>query len=347
MNRIEQFFVKPYFSIIHTLNVIDENAKGIALVVDEDSKLLGTVTDGDIRRALIRGDDLRSTIDSLYNKDFKYVYEDEKENSNEIMAEYKIRFIPVLNRKGVLVDFIEPDNFQYVNEKKNPVLIMAGGLGTRLRPLTDDIPKPMLKVGDKPILQTIIEQFKAKGYRNILLSVNYKSEIIENYFRDGKDFGVDITYIREDKRLGTGGAIKLAEQYLNMPFFVINGDILTNLNFDKMMALHLKNNFNMTIGARNYEIQIPYGVLNVDKLEVSSLEEKPIVNFLVSGGVYALSPQVLKFIPEDEFYNITDLINVLTKENYTVGSYPIEEYWMDIGKLNDYYQANEDIKKFF
>jgi dTDP-glucose pyrophosphorylase len=347
MSEMQEFLVRPYFSIIQTLNVIDNNARGIALVVNEEGKLLGTITDGDIRRALIKGESLRAAIEEIYCRHSRFVYEDEKDKANEIMKEFKIRFVPVLNRSGVVIDFIEPDNIEYINEKSNPVLIMAGGLGTRLRPLTDDIPKPMLKVGDKPILETIINQFRLKGYKNILLSVNYKSEIIENYFRDGNDFGVSIRYIKETKRLGTGGAIKLAEEYLTKPFFVINGDILTNLNFDKMMTVHTKNNFNMTIGTRNYEIQVPYGVLNINDLCVTSLEEKPIVNFFVNGGIYTLNPEILKFIPRDEFYNITDLINVLTKENYRIGSYPIEEYWMDIGKLNDYYQANEDIKKYF
>jgi len=348
MAYLDNLLVTEQTTIIETLKKIDSNAKGIAIVVSDNKELLGTITDGDIRRAIIDGAGTSSTITKIYNKKCKYLLDNyDKKDIENIFKNDKIRFIPIIDQYNVVIDLLEVDNDNFSVYRDNPVLIMAGGLGTRLRPLTNDLPKPMLKVGGKPILETIIEQFKIKGYKNILLSVNYKSEIIENYFRDGSDFGVSIKYIREDKRMGTAGAIKLAEQFLNKDFFVINGDILTNVCFSRLLEYHQQNNFKMTIGARNYETQIPYGVLNIDDTCVTSIEEKPIVNFYVNGGIYVLSPDTLKYIPKNDYFDITELINKVLENKDKVGSYPILEYWMDIGQLKDYYKANEDIKKYF
>lgn len=261
----------------------------------------------------------------------------------------KIKLIPVVDKYKKVIGYYEIDDFINYNtmEKDNPVLIMAGGLGTRLKPLTDEIPKPMLRVGNKPILQTIIEQFKEFGFTNILISVNYKADIIENYFRDGKDFGVSIKYIKETKRLGTAGAIKLAEKYLDGSFFVINGDILTNVNFHNLLQYHENSGAAMTIGSRTYETQVPYGVLSVDEACVTSLHEKPVYSYVVSGGIYVLNSEVIKNIPNNEYFDITELINKLMNGNEKVVSFPISDYWMDIGKIEDYYKANDDIQNLF
>jgi len=205
----------------------------------------------------------------------------------------------------------------------------------------------MLIVGNKPILQIIIEQFREFGYKNIFVSVNYRSDLIKSYFRDGSDFGVSIKYIDEDKRMGTAGAIRLAEKYLDKTFFVVNGDVLTNVNFERLLEYHISSKFNMTIGTRNYEMQVPYGVLNAEESLVTSLEEKPVYNFIVSGGIYVLKPEIVKYIPKDEYYDMTQLIDSLIEKKNKIGSFPIEEYWMDIGKLEDYHKANEDMKKYF
>ena len=341
-------FVEENSTIIDTLKEINENTKGIALVVDENRVLIGTITDGDIRRAILAGLPITSSIREVYNKNCRFVLQGTSlEVIERIFENDKLRFIPVVNEAHIVVNYYEANNLGESLDRDNAVLIMAGGLGKRLKPLTDDIPKPMLKIGDKPILQTIIEQFRDKGFKNILLSVNYKSEIIESYFRDGSDFGVRIKYIKEEKRMGTAGSIKLAEENLKKPFFVINGDILTNVDFQAILDYHIENNFIMTIGSRSYEMQVPYGVLNLDENCVTSLEEKPVVSFYVSGGIYVLNPETLPFIPENAHYDITELINNISKEKYKIGSYPIQDYWMDIGHLKDFYKANEDIKKYF
>lgn len=348
MDKFNNIFIFENNSIIDALNKINDNNTGTVIVIDEDRKLLGTLTDGDIRRALINNLPLCSSIENIYNRNCKYVCGNFSEEDIQSILKMYIKVIPVVDTNKIVIDYVELKDFFYKEDsKENSVLIMAGGLGTRLRPLTDDIPKPMLKVGDKPILQIIIEQFRKYGYKNIFISVNYKSDFIKSYFRDGSDFGVNIKYIEENKRLGTAGAIRLAEKYLGNSFFVINGDILTNVNFESLMEYHTKHKFDMTIGSRSYEMQVPYGVICMKELCVTSLDEKPIYNFIVNGGVYVLNPNIIKNIPKDEYYDITQLINMLINENRRIGSFPIEEYWMDIGKIEDYHKANEDIKNIF
>lgn len=348
MKNLEELLVTKDTTIMESLIKINSSKKDIVIVVEKGNRLLGTLTDGDIRRAIIMGMSPHCSIENVYNKSCRFLkipYSDEQ--VSDIFMDKNIKCIPITNENIEVVDYIECNEYKFEKvSKDNPVLIMAGGLGTRLKPLTDDIPKPMLLVGGKPILETIIEQFKSCNFKNILISVNYKSDIIENYFRDGSDFGVNIKYIREDKRMGTAGAIKLAEDYLCKPFFVINGDILTNVRFNKLLDYHVNNKFDFTIGARNFEMQVPYGVIKIDGLTVTSLEEKPKFNFFVNGGIYVLNPSLLSYIPKDEYFDITELINILISKNYSVGSFPIQEYWMDIGQLKDYYKANEDIKKF-
>jgi dTDP-glucose pyrophosphorylase len=350
MKNISEMLVNESTTIIDTLSVIDTNSKGIAVVIDSKGKLLGTITDGDIRRAIIQGKSVKENIEDIYNKTCKYALKkDITKGLLNSLKVLKIKFLPIVDEDMIFIDYLEVDDMLTNVElvKDNPVLIMAGGMGTRLKPLTDEIPKPMLLVGGKPILETIIEQFRSQGFTNIYISVNYKSEIIEDYFRDGKDFGVSITYIKESKRMGTAGAIKLAEKYLDKPFFVVNGDILTKVNYKRLLEYHEENEFVMTIGCRNFEMQIPYGVLNINDICVTSLEEKPIVSYFISGGIYLLNTKTLEYIPQDEYFDITELINNIIKDKERIGSFPIQEYWMDIGHLNDYYKANEDIKKYF
>lgn len=314
---INKLFVNSESSIIDTLKIINFNTKGMAIVVDEANKLLGTITDGDIRRGILKGMVLTEGIEIIYNRNCKYIYSfHERGEIKDLFEEFNLKIVPVVDKDNVVVDYFEIKDLFFENNKnkENYVLIMAGGLGTRLKPLTNDIPKPMLNVGGKPILETIINQFKNKGFTNILISVNYKSEIIENYFRDGKDFGVSINYIKEEKRMGTAGAIKLAEKFFDAPFFVINGDILTNVNFEDLLDYHMENKFSMTIGSRIYEMQVPYGVLNMEEICVTSLEEKPIFRFNVSGGIYVLNPEVVKYIPEKKYFDITELINILINQ---------------------------------
>lgn len=342
--NIDKLLVKSNYSIKKSLEILDVGAKGILLLIDENRKLLGTITDGDIRRAILTGMDLNESIEKIAH------YNPISANINMPRSEIKdlfikkaIKEIPIIDDYNNIVDLISINDILLPEGKENPVVIMAGGLGTRLKELTQEIPKPMLKVGQDPMLQHIINNFKQYGYNKILLSVNYKAEIIENYFQDGYAYGVKIEYIKENKRLGTGGGIKLAKEFIDKPFFVINGDIFTNLNVDNMMNFHKSNEFDITVGTRKHSFQIPYGVIETENNIISEIREKPTIDCFINAGVYCVNPNLIENIPDDQYFEITDLINMCIKSNKKVGSYEIKEYWMDIGRLEDYNKVNDDI----
>ncbi|MFZ5354273.1 MAG: nucleotidyltransferase family protein [Bacillota bacterium] len=349
LKNVDKILVHMDDSIKAVMKTMDEGAMGIVLIVDDNKMLRGTVTDGDIRRAIINGKDLEQSVYNIMQVNFKYITQEQvnKNSVNRFFEEKLVRQLPVLNRFKQPIGIILLEDMFSLPEKNNYVVIMAGGLGSRLRPLTDEIPKPMLKVGSKPILETIIEQFKKSGFNNILISVNYKSNIIEDYFQDGSSFGVSIEYVKEKERLGTAGALRLARQYLESPFFVINGDILTNLNFNSFLDFHYEGNNDMTIATRSYNFQIPYGVINTNNDKIASLDEKPEMTFSINAGIYILNPSIIEYIPENIYYGMNDLINTTLQKQHIIGSYPLREYWIDIGHMQDYYKANEDINKYF
>ncbi|WP_010681184.1 nucleotidyltransferase family protein [Acetivibrio cellulolyticus] len=347
--KVNNILVGMDETIKNAMQVMDAGAMGIVLVVDENKMLRGTVTDGDIRRAILSGKDLDLQIHNIMQAGFTYVTEKQL-NRQQILGIFdskKIKQLPVLNQKkqptGI---YLMEDLFSHPT-KNNPVLIMAGGLGTRLRPLTDDIPKPMLKVGEKPILETIIGQFRKQGFTHIYISVNYHSSIIENYFQDGSEFGVNIEYIKEKEHYGTAGSISLMKKYVDSPLFVINGDILTNLSFCSFLTYHNECSNDITVATRNYVFQVPFGVLNCESEKISSIEEKPEFSFSINAGIYILNPDMVDYIPDNTYFAMTDLINMAIKNDKNVGNYPIREYWMDIGRTQDYYKANEEINKYF
>ncbi len=348
IQEIRKLFIKLEDSIKKAMEVIDKGSRGIALVIDNDFRLLGTITDGDIRRAILKGTSLDEAVKTIMNENFIFVSQNYSNTLVETLFMKKyVSQLPVLDDNMRIVSMIFYHEFFQKDTRDNWALIMAGGLGSRLAPLTKDIPKPMLRVGAKPLIETIIEQLKSYGYGNIILSLNYKAEVIKNYFQDGANFGVNIKYVTENKRLGTGGAIKLAEKYLDKPFFVLNGDILTKLNFEQFMNFHSTNKNKITIGTKKYEMQIPYGVVDIKDETVLDLREKPSSSYYINGGMYCLEPETIEYIPKNEFYNITQLISKYIAENKKVGSFPITEYWMDIGQMEDYNQANIDYENLF
>jgi dTDP-glucose pyrophosphorylase len=335
-------------TIKKALQIINNGAMQIALVVDENKKLLGTLSDGDIRRGLLNNLSLDDSIESIiFTTPTVCSIEDTKEKIIEIALAKKLHQIPIVDNDGKLVGIEEVDELLKPTTKTNKVVLMVGGLGTRLRPLTDHTPKSMLKVGNKPILETIILNFKKYGFINIILSVSYKSEIIEEYFRDGSNFGVNIEYIHEEKRMGTAGALSLMKDKLNEPFFVMNGDLLTNINFENMMEYHIFNKSIATMGVREYDFQIPYGVVNIKDGNIVDIEEKPIHNFFVSAGVYILDNKIIDFIPNNEFYDMPILFRKIIKKNLKSISFPIHEYWLDIGRIEEFEKANSEFYEVF
>ena len=345
---IENYCIGASSTIKETMKVIDKNLTGGALVVNENNELVGTITDGDIRRAMLKELSINDSIESTYFKNFKFVTEEHsKKKAKEYMLSNNIRQIPVIDKDKKLIDLYFLDDILSYDKKDNYVFILAGGLGTRLRPLTETVPKPMLLIGNKPILELIIEQFKEYGFNNFIISLNYKGKIIEDYFEDGKKFGVNIEYIRETKKLGTAGSIALVKEKFIKPFIVINGDILTGIDFEKFLNHHIKNKFSITVGVRNYEVNVPYGVLVTNNMLIESLKEKPTYKFNINGGVYVVNPEITKYIHENEVYNMTDLIEDSINNKCKTGIYEINEYWKDIGQIDDYRKANTDVERFF
>jgi len=345
MKDYKDILLSPESTIRETLKVIDSGAIKIGVVVDENEKLVGTVTDGDIRRGILNNLSLDDAIDSVVCKTPTVCkIGDSKEKILETAVDKKLYQIPIIDSKGKLLGIEEVDEFLKPKHKRSKVVLMTGGLGTRLKPLTNKTPKPMLRVGDKPLLESIILGFKKYGFTEIILSVSFKSEIIENYFGDGSNFGVSIKYIHENKRMGTAGALNFMRELLSEPFFVMNGDLLTNINFEYMMDYHIENSSVATMGVREYDFQVPYGVVNSKGVNIKSIVEKPVHSFYVSGGVYVLDVQVLDFVPENEFFDMPTLFEKLIDENLKCISFPIREYWLDIGNHVDFSQAQIDIK---
>ncbi len=340
MTNIEKIKLSPNATIKQALKTISKGAIKIAIVVDKKNKLLGTLTDGDIRRGFLKGLNINSSIKSIIFKKPTVVRNNySKEKLLKIALSKKIYQIPIVEKNGkfkgihILDELIEPKN------KSNKVVIMAGGRGMRLRPLTKNIPKPMLKVGNKPILQIIIEKFKKSGYKNFIICVNYKSKIIKDFFGDGSKFGVKIEYIDEKKRMGTAGALSLFKLKPKKPFFVINGDLLTNLDFEKLIDFHHEHNSKATMCISEYNIKSPYGEVKLDVENIITIAEKPVHKFFVNAGVYVLDPSCIDLVPK-KFYDMTSLFKKIIIKKNKVVSFPIGEYWLDIGRFNDYKKAN-------
>lgn len=337
--------IKECSTLLETMKIIDESSLQFAVVVDEESFLLGTVTDGDIRRGILRGEGLNVPITSIMNPNPTSAKKGQKPYKyKQLMRFKKLKQLPIVDNNNKIVDILFMDKLD-ASTNKNTVILMLGGLGTRLRPLTNDIPKPMLKIGNKPILETIVEGFKQYGYTHFIFSVNYKKEIIQDYFQNGEAFDVTIEYIEEDKRMGTAGALSLLKERPKDPFFVMNGDLLTQINFEQLMEFHLEHRSVATMCVREYEYQIPYGVIETTNTQLVSIKEKPIHRSFVNAGIYVLNPSVLDLIPIDTFYDMPTLFEQLIKLNMNTSAFPIREYWLDIGQIDDFNRANNEFKE--
>lgn len=348
MKDIKDIIINEDTSIIEVLKIIDKSSKQLVLVVNENKKLLGTISDGDIRRALLNNVSLDESIKNIY---FKYPtvanINDSRTEIINICAAKKIHQIPIVDNNGNLLGLEILDELISKKNKTNKVVLMVGGLGTRLRPLTDNIPKPMLHVGGKPILETIIDKFSNYGFVDIILCVNYKSDIIKEYFGDGSKFGVNIKYIFENKRMGTAGALSLLKSKPNEAFFVMNGDLLTNVNFEHLLDYHLDNHSAATMCVREYDFKVPFGVVKLENEKIKSIEEKPTHKFFVNAGIYMISPEVIDYIPKNEFYDMPGLFEKIIKLNKNVISFPIREYWLDIGRIEEFEKANNEYHEVF
>ncbi|MEK4885938.1 nucleotidyltransferase family protein [Bacillus sp. FSL W8-0223] len=348
MRNWKELLVPPSTSIIETMKNIDNTAAQIALVVDDDFRLLGTVTDGDIRRGILRGISLDDRVTKVMNKNpITMKKGTSKQAIKKIFQEKKLRQLPILNKNNQVVDVIFSDVLFDSLSFDNWVVLMAGGLGTRLLPLTENIPKPMLTVGTKPILQTILESFIEHGFHRFYFSVNYKREIIKDYFGNGLEWGVTIQYLDENQRLGTAGALSLFTEKPTKPIIVMNGDILTKINFQQLLQFHEESESMATMCVREYQLQIPYGVVRTEGTRLCSIEEKPIERHFVNAGIYVLNPEVLNYIPENQYFDMPSLFELLIKRQEKTNVFPIREYWLDIGKIPDFEKANLEFSEVF
>jgi dTDP-glucose pyrophosphorylase/predicted transcriptional regulator len=339
MKNIEKIKITNDSTIKQALKIISDGAIQIAIVVDKKGKLLGTLTDGDIRRGFLKGLNINSSIKSIiFKKPIIAKKNDTKEKLIKIALSKKIYQIPVVDNNFKVIGIRVLNELIKAKNKSNKVVIMAGGRGVRLRPLTKNIPKPMLKVGNKPILQILLEKFRESGYENFIICVNYKSKIIMDYFGDGLKFGVKIEYIQEKKRMGTAGALSLLKKKPKEPFFVVNGDLLTNLDFEKMLNFHHEHNSKATMCISEYNIESPYGEVKLEQENIILIDEKPIHKFFVNAGIYILDPKSLKLTPK-KFYDMPSLFKKIIANKLKTISFPLGEYWIDIGSFNDYKKA--------
>lgn len=344
--RLQEIFVPPGATIRRTIESIDAAAIEIALVVDESRRLIGTVTDGDVRRALLAGATLEDPVDGIVHRDAVTAPAGtDTAKLLALMTERGVDQVPLLDDGRVvdvafLRDLVEEDG---VAGPVHPVVLMAGGRGSRLHPLTESTPKPMLPVGDRPLLERVVDQVRDAGFSRVLIAVNYRAEMIEEHFGDGSHFGVRIDYLREDEPLGSAGALRLAGAELNQPFVVMNADLLTNVNLSALMRFHRQEDNAITVGVRQYALELPYGIAELDGTRIARLDEKPTHTFFVNAGIYAVDPVAVQLMADRTGrFDMTDLIDAALGAQLRVGGFPIREYWIDIGQLADYQRAEND-----
>lgn len=344
--------IAPSAPISEAIFKLDTNRKGIVLIVDDDSKLVGTITDGDIRRALLAGESFDSPVSVLFAyKSENYqqpVTATESAGSEQLlilMRERYVRQIPIVNAHNQVLRLVTIEELSADEELPVTAVIMAGGFGSRLRPLTDNTPKPLLPLGDRPILEWIILSIRNAGMREIIITTHYLGEQIHAHCGDGSKFGVNISYIDEDKLSGTAGPLGLLSRW-ERDYLVINGDILTQVDFRALYDYHRAHSGDMTVGLRNYKFQVPYGVAEIDGVRITAITEKPSLDFFVNAGIYILSPIVREFISKGEYLDMPDLIKRLMMAEKRVIGFPIREYWLDIGQHAQYEQAMRDIIKW-
>ncbi len=341
-------FIKENSSILDAIKAIDEGHTGIALVVDGNKKLIGVVTDTDIRKQILKGIDLELPVKNIVNRKPVVATTDMSKEEILKLAKDTLKLqIPVLDKNGIVQRIEFMSHLIASGFYDNWVILMAGGLGTRLSPLTDECPKPMVKVGGKPVLETILESFIEQGFRKFYLSVNHLKEQITEYFGDGAKWGIELNYLVENEKMGTAGALSLLPGKSERPFLVMNGDVLTKVNYKHLIDFHTDNKAVATMCVREYSFQIPYGVVKIDNNCIKEIDEKPVQNLFVNAGIYVLEQQVLKLIPENVKYDMTTLFEKIIENEMQTAVFPIREYWLDIGYHKDLTKANDDYHEIF
>jgi dTDP-glucose pyrophosphorylase len=336
--------VAPSASVREALETITKNSRQAVMVVDEGGRLVGIVTDGDIRRGLLRGVALDGRVADLMNRrPLTTPIGTARAEALALMQQRSLRHLPVVDAVGRLVDVMLFEELLRPVPVPNAAVVMAGGDGRRMRGVSEDVPKPLLRVGGKPLLEILIERLRAAGISQFFVTVRHKSELIEKHFGDGSRLGVRIRYVREEEPLGTAGALARLPESLAVPFVLVNGDILTKCDFLGMLDFHRRRRADLTVGAVPYALEVPYGVLRVDGEQLVAVDEKPRLDFLINAGVYVVEPAVVSLIPRERAFNATELVPLLKRHGRTVVAFPIREYWLDVGRDGDFHQANRDV----
>lgn len=320
---------------------LDESALQIAMVVGPDDTLLGTVTDGDVRRALLRGRDMHSPVDAImFPKPMVVPPEMGRDVVLHLMRVNKFHQLPVVDEQRRVVGLHIWNEIVAPAARDNPFVVMAGGFGKRLRPYTQDVPKPMVEVAGKPMLEHILERAKLEGFCNFVISVHYLGEVIERYFGDGSRLGIHIEYLHEERPLGTAGALAFLDPRPALPFVVTNGDVLTDIHYGEMLDFHVHHKAEATMAVRQHEWQHPFGVVRTQGLEIVGFEEKPVHRSHVNAGIYVLNPDVLSRIERGTSCDMPTLFERLKDNHRAVIAYPMHEPWLDVGRPEDLQQAN-------
>lgn len=338
-NTLKLSCLNPDRSLFDAIQALNGPAEGMAIVTDRDDKVIGVLTDGDIRRALIQAARLDAPLDPYFRRDFLYASETEsREQVLDLMQAKKIKHLPILDAAGKLIGIHMLHDLVGGAKLPNQAVIMAGGKGVRLRPITENLPKPMIPVAGRPILERLVLHLVGCGITSIHLSVNYLAEIIVEHFGDGSRYGCEIRYLHETEELGTGGALSLLPEIPADPMIVLNGDLVTQLDFASMLNFHVTSGSAATIGYRPYSHQVPFGCLDIRDDAVIGIQEKPMIERCVNAGVYVISPKVLELVPR-KFFPITDLFQTLLDRGDKVGSYEITTDWTDVGQHSELSKA--------
>lgn len=344
MKDWKNVLVSPDTSIRDTIRTIDQGALKIALVVDADNRLLGTVSDGDVRRGLLRGLDLNTSIDPIIHREpLVAPAELDRETVLQLMHANKIQQLPAVDADRRVVGLYLWDELMVPSQRSNLMVIMAGGLGSRLRPHTETCPKPLLPVGGKPMLEHIIERAKAEGFQSFVLAIHYLGHMIEDHFGDGSRWQVQIDYLREETPLGTAGAIGLLNPRPDAPFLVSNGDVLTDIRYGELLDFHCRHGAAATMAVRMHEWQHPFGVVHTKGVDIIGFEEKPIARSHINAGIYVLEPRALDVLSTGDHCDMPTLFSRLQERNERTIVYPMHEPWLDVGRASDYTSAQENM----
>lgn len=340
-----KYLINQSLLLIDALKQINSIGTGplCLFVVDDNGVMVGTLTDGDIRRALIKGATINDIVKNAMNEDFNCLHKGVDDNVAQLhrQRELKMKLVPVLDKDGHIIEIINLERF--ITKLPIDAVMMAGGKGERLRPLTEKTPKPLLKVGEKSIIDYNVERLITYGVNNIAVTVNYLGEQIEEHFSKPIK-GVNVNCVREPKFLGTIGSIKFVKEFYNDTVLVMNSDLFTNINYEDFFLHFKEHDADMSVAAIPYTVSVPYGIFDLEGRNIQGLIEKPTYNYYANAGIYLIKRNLLEEIPDDTFFNATDFIELLIKEKRKVIRFPITGYWIDIGKHEEYNKAQDLVK---